>query len=85
MLFLLEQVKEPALRLIGVGLTGFDDVDALQTDLFASARAVTAIEKTEAVVDTIAEKFGRDIIVKGREMGKRKLRTADSTCLSGPF
>lgn len=76
-LLLLDRVRERALRLIGVGLTGFDDADALQTDLFASDMAVTAIEKTEAVVDTIAEKFGKDIIVKGREMGKRKLRNAD--------
>jgi DNA polymerase IV len=74
-LVLLDQVRERALRLIGVGLTGFDE--ALQTDLFAGDKAITAIEKTEAVVDALAEKFGDSIIGKGREMGKRKLRNAD--------
>jgi hypothetical protein len=70
-LLLLDEVKERALRLIGVGLTGLDG--EIQTDLFADEQAVAAIEKTEAVVDTITEKYGRDIIGKGREMGRKKL------------
>jgi DNA polymerase-4 len=68
---LLDEVKERALRLIGVGLTGLDG--EIQTDLFASERTVAAIDKTETVVDAIAEKYGRTIIGKGREMGKKKL------------
>jgi DNA polymerase IV len=74
-LVLLDQVKERALRLIGVGLTGLDG--EIQTDLFAGEQTVTAIEKTEAVVDTITEKYGRDIIGKGREMGRKKMRNEE--------
>lgn len=63
---LLDEVKERALRLIGVGLTGLDS--EVQTDLFANEQTVAAIEKTEAVVDAIAEKYGKNIIGKGREI-----------------
>ena len=72
---LLDKVNERALRLIGVGLTGLDG--GIQTDLFASDRTVAAIDKTESAVDAITEKYGRNIIGKGREMGKMKLRYAD--------
>jgi hypothetical protein len=68
-LVLLDAVEERALRLIGVGLTGLDD--ELQTDLFSGEAA--AIEKAEAAADTIARKFGREIIGKGREIGMKEL------------
>jgi DNA polymerase IV len=68
-LLLLEQVEEPALRLIGVGLTGLDD--EIQTDLFAGAQTTVALEKAEATADRIIEKFGDDIIRKGREVIKK--------------
>jgi DNA polymerase IV len=68
-LALLETVREPALRLIGVGLTGLDD--EIQTDLFAGERSTVALEKAETTADRIAEKFGDNIIRKGREVKKK--------------
>jgi DNA polymerase-4 len=68
---MLDEVQERAIRLIGVGLTGLDD--EIQTDLFAGEQTVAAIEKAEAAMDRIMEKFGDVVIGKGREMGRKKL------------
>ncbi|MBN1130346.1 MAG: DNA polymerase IV [Chitinispirillaceae bacterium] len=70
---LVDGVREKALRLCGVGITGFED-DA-QTNLFAEQRQAQAIDKAEAAVDAIAEKFGSAVIAKGRVMGRRQRRT----------
>jgi DNA polymerase IV len=73
---LLEGVNESALRLIGVGIAGFEE--ALQTNLFADERAAVAIDKAEAALDSITEKFGSAVIGKGREMGMRGVRGKQS-------
>jgi DNA polymerase-4 len=65
----LDCVKEKALRLIGVGLTGFGNEE--QTDLFEGEGPVKALEKAEAAVDTIIKRFGDEVIGKGREMGRK--------------
>ncbi|NLG18562.1 MAG: DNA polymerase IV [Fibrobacter sp.] len=64
---LLEELKEPSLRLLGVGVTGLDDAE--QTDLFAQ-KTIESIEATEAAVDRIVARFGNKVIGKGREVGK---------------
>jgi DNA polymerase-4 len=67
---LLAGVHEKVLRLIGVGLTGLDE--QLQTDLFAQEPKAAALEVAEAVVDRITQKYGDEVIGKGREMGRKK-------------
>jgi DNA polymerase IV len=67
---LLDGVREKALRLIGLGITGLDNDE--QTDLFAGQGAAASLEKAEAALDAITEKFGDKVIGKGREMGKKK-------------
>jgi DNA polymerase IV len=72
---LLGEVRDRALRLIGVGITGLGR-DGGQTDLFADSEEAAAFEKAEAAMDTITEKFGGQVIGKGRESvgGKHKVR-----------
>jgi DNA polymerase-4 len=67
---LLKDVNEKALRLIGVGLNGLDE--QLQTDLFAQEPKTAALEVAEATVDRITQKYGDEVIGKGREMGGKE-------------
>ena len=63
---LLVRAKEPVLRLLGLGITGLEN--AMQTDLF-SQKELEMLEAAEAAMDRIVEKFGRESIGKGREIG----------------
>jgi len=67
---LLDEVNDKALRLIGVGLTGLGSEE--QTDLFAQEPKAAALEVAEAAVDRITQKYGDEVIGKGREMGRKK-------------
>ena len=53
-------------RLIGVGASDLDDKkQAVQMDLFSgSDGGVGKWEKVDTTVDAIAEKFGKDVIIK---------------------
>ncbi|MCU0608970.1 MAG: hypothetical protein MUF22_04290 [Chitinispirillaceae bacterium] len=61
---LLAGIEEPCFRLIGVGITNLDRDG--QTNLFAEENL--ALEKAETAADSVAERFGRLIISKGREI-----------------
>jgi len=63
---LLSTVDEPALRLLGVGITGFDA--AVQTDLFAQEDSIHSWEESERAMDLLAERFGDRAVRKGREI-----------------
>jgi nucleotidyltransferase/DNA polymerase involved in DNA repair len=77
-LILLDQLREPALRLIGVGITGLDC--GFQTDLFANKNGEETWEKSEHIIDNIKTRFGEDSISKGLEIGlKRKHTPRDKT------
>ena len=52
-------------RLIGVGLTGFDD--AVQGELFAQTTR-TPWEASEKAVDNLAARFGDGTVVRAREL-----------------
>ena len=67
---LLDGVHEKSVRLIGVGLAGLDE--QLQTDLFEQEPKTAALEVAEATVDRITQKYGDEVIGKGREMGRKK-------------
>jgi DNA polymerase-4 len=67
---LVDGIREKTLRLIGVGITGFEQEQ--QMSLFAQEQQAVAIDKAEAAIDRIAGKFGSRVIGKGREMGKRQ-------------
>ena len=62
---LLERLPRPgqALRLIGVGVSGFDAAPAEQADLFASAAADTT--RVDRVADAIQEKYGAGVVKRG--------------------
>ncbi len=63
---LLEHIPHgAALRLIGVGLTGFDE--AVQGDLFAQPGR-DSWKASEKAIDALEERFGRRTIVRGREV-----------------
>ena len=63
---LLQEIREPALRLLGVGLTGLDM--PLQTDLFADDDEAHLWEASEQAMDTLADRFGKSVIRKGSEI-----------------
>lgn len=63
---LLQQVHEPSLRLIGVGISGFDT--PLQTDLFEVDDRQRHWEKSEIAADKLCSRFGSAIIKKGTEL-----------------
>ncbi len=66
---LLEELRERSLRLLGVGITGLDE--AVQTDLFAQ-KSLESLEASEAAVDRIVARFGKKVIGKGREVGRKR-------------
>lgn len=65
---LLEEVTEKSLRLLGVGISGFET--PLQTELFNESGPLRQWEDSEHAVDLIAERFGSRVIRKGRELGE---------------
>jgi len=81
---LLAQIREPAIRLIGVGITGLDE--EVQTDLFGEGESVKALEESEKAVDRVMERFG-EVIGKGTEIGirsdERKKRKAPGNSTGG--
>ncbi|MBN1575237.1 MAG: DNA polymerase IV [Chitinispirillaceae bacterium] len=68
-LALLNEVNEPSLRLLGVGITGLGA--ALQTDLFAKEGVMRRWEASEQAMDILADRFGSKTIKKGSELRKR--------------
>ena len=67
-LSILDQVREPALRLLGVGITGLDR--KLQTDLFDGESRMAVWEQSEKAVDSVTDRFGQTAIRKGSEICK---------------
>lgn len=70
---LLCQIKEPSIRLVGVGLTGLDETT--QIDLFEEELPSKDWEISEQTIDKIVSRFGKNIIVKGRQVVSRAKRT----------
>ena len=66
---LLKEIREPALRLLGIGISGLDE--PLQTDLFESADKRVQWEESEKAVDSLTSRFGTAVIKKGRELHGR--------------
>lgn len=61
------------LRLIGVGITNFDD--AMQISLFDNTRKNQTWIASEKAMDTISERFGKNAIFRGREIAGEKRKT----------
>lgn len=55
-----------SLRLIGVGISGFDDI--LQQNLFQESKLIKQWEASEKAMDDISKKFGKDTIFRGGEL-----------------
>jgi DNA polymerase-4 len=56
------------LRLIGVGLTGFDQ--DVQLDLFGQQQPRVSWEKSERAIDRLTDRFGDGVIVRGTDLTK---------------
>ena len=61
--------SESAAETSGCGITGLDE--AVQTDLFAQ-KSLESLEASEAAVDRIVARFGKKVIGKGREVGRKR-------------
>lgn len=59
-----------SLRLIGVGITNFDT--AIQTDLFENGKKTKAWNASEEAMDIISNRYGKDAILRAREVTERK-------------
>jgi DNA polymerase-4 len=87
-LALLGEIREPSLRLLGVGLSGLDS--PLQTDLFAEKNSMHRWEASEAAMDELAGRFGKKVIKKGSEVRKdragvmQKVVARNYTLLNNP-
>jgi len=53
-------------RLIGVGITGF--TQPIQLDLFATDALKKPWEQSEKAIDTLSQKFGKNVVFRAREM-----------------
>ena len=53
-------------RLIGVGISGFEET--VQLNLFANDNPNRTWEKSEKAIDALAKKYGKDVIVRAREL-----------------
>ncbi len=60
------------LRLVGVGITNFDE--PTQTNLFDDARETAVWNASEKAMDDIAERFGRDAIFRAREIKEKRVK-----------
>lgn len=71
-ILLLEQEKKwlKSLRLIGVGITSFDN--PLQTDLFEPTDKNSSWAASEKAMDKVADRFGRHSIVLAAELWEKK-------------
>ena len=67
------------LRLIGVGLAGFDK--AVQLDMFRQQSRVSW-EKSERAIDTLASRFGDGVVVRGTELKKSESLNAGKSTKS---
>ena len=89
---LLERVPPGPLRLLGVTLSGLDDVrDPIQTSLFdmstgAEGEEVPDVPPTEAkraatqeAMDSLQKRFGRGTVIPGTLVGRKRTRGADGT------
>jgi DNA polymerase-4 len=56
------------LRLVGVGLTGFDQ--DVQLDLFRQEQPQVPWEKSERAIDKLVDRFGDGVIVRGTDLTK---------------
>lgn len=56
-------LREPALRLIGIGITNLNS--SLQTELFGPDHQTENWERSEMATDALAERFGSTVIKKG--------------------
>ncbi len=64
---ILDSLQERSLRLIGVGITGLDQL--VQGDLFSDPQIAGPLEASERAVDKINARFGSEVIKKGLEVG----------------
>jgi len=67
---ILSQLQERSLRLIGIGITDFEE--DMQTDLFSELPKTQALEASEKAVDKIAARFGKNCIRKGAQIKIQK-------------
>jgi DNA polymerase-4 len=54
------------IRLIGVGISGFEE--NVQLDLFTTDNPGKSWEKSEKAIDDLAQKYGKNVIVRAREL-----------------
>jgi len=67
--------RDPRLTVgtLGVGVSGLTDADAGQMDLFATTGARPKVERLEAAVDRIRDRFGEDAVQRSRLLGRARV------------
>jgi DNA polymerase-4 len=70
-LFTRGNLPDKPVRLIGVGLSGWEEQQATQTDLFAQPERHAADKKILEAIDNISKKFGKPILRVGMSRKKQ--------------
>jgi len=60
-----------AIRLLGMGVTGFGDSDAAQGDLFSEIESQTESAEIDSLSDKISDKFGKGAITRAGALRRR--------------
>jgi DNA polymerase-4 len=72
-LFLDGKLPDKPVRLIGTGISGWEEAQAMQADLFASPAQQTDNRRLLNTIDAVTEKFGKNLLQLGasRKPGKQ--------------
>ena len=71
------QLPTRPVRLIGVGISAWQRVDAVQADLFDQPRGQERDARLLETIDRAAERFGKGILQLGRATKSKRCRDQD--------
>jgi DNA polymerase-4/DNA polymerase IV (DinB-like DNA polymerase) len=81
---LLDTIEKRAIRLVGISLSGFTDVDTKQLSLFTTRQDLLS-DKLDKAMMKLQRKYGADIIKTGSELNAEKNLTSDEHNLENEF
>jgi DNA polymerase-4/DNA polymerase IV (DinB-like DNA polymerase) len=81
---LLDTIEKRAVRLVGISLSGFTDVDARQLSLFTTKQDLLS-DKLDKAMLKLQHKYGADIIKTGSELDAEKKLAWDKSNLENEF
>jgi DNA polymerase-4/DNA polymerase IV (DinB-like DNA polymerase) len=81
---LLDSIEKRAVRLVGISLSGFTDVDARQLSLFTTRQDLQS-DKLDRAMLALQHKYGADIIKTGSELDAEQKLASEKSNLENEF